>query len=228
LVIHLEKTSGVNAPWEFERRILREQPVQFKLLGTPENYPFNMKNIPLPQYKGNFDTHFKFLNRKSRQLLKSMLDVNPNNRITIAGVLNSRYLKSFVTDKQKEARKNYINYLKSYKHDYKYQSSKISKIFNQVTYSMRTIMIKWLMDIRFTNGFTDITYFRVLYIFDKFLIKHKYSNMDDIDASNLQLVLLTCFWIATKLETPVYEDDLLHLVNYNFSIHDMIDMEKPS
>lgn len=192
---------------------------QLKLLGTPEKCDFNFKNVKLPRYKGDFEKTFYNVEQDSKFVLKRMLDLNPSTRITVAEVL------TFITDKFHVASTSTYNaYLKDF--PYSFSSCVSSSFINDAD---RTIMVDWLMDLRFNSALEidDHTYFRAVSIMDQYISHLRNSEKENGEnKENKQLVAACSLWVSSKIEGRMDEDDLVELGDGAYDLRDLVKMEK--
>lgn len=190
---------------------------QLKLLGTPTKCDFNFKNIKLPKYKGEFDKIFYNVESDSKFILKRMLDCNPETRITISEIL------TFITDtRHTSAHSLYTDFLKGF-------SSPPFMISNFIiNEEERTILVDWLMDLRFNSSleFDDYTYFRAVSIMDQYI--HHLNEKGSINENGLnkQLVAACCLWLSGKIEGRMDETEIVEFGAGAYSLLDLVKMEK--
>lgn len=189
---------------------------QCKLLGTPDNY---FKHFNVKKYKGNFDEVFHIESKDCKELLKKMLTINHKQRVGITECLNCKY---FVLKKKfKDSMLNYDEYLD------KFALSELSNIFRlgNTLIKTRKMLLLWVQDICNKYDLPKKVYFRFVVILDKFLLA---NEIYEIDMDNFQLVVLGCFWIASKLEdiNHLTLEELLFYSNNKYYAKDLEDIEK--
>lgn len=91
----------------------------------------------------------------------------------------------------------------------------------EINRRMRGILINWLLEIQFKFELKTRTIFLAVNIFDRYL------QFEKISRDQLQLIGITCFWIASKYEDiyPPELKELVHLCDELYAATDIIDCE---
>jgi len=92
---------------------------------------------------------------------------------------------------------------------------------SEINRRMRGILFNWLLEIQFKFELKSRTIFLAANIFDRFL-EHEQVGRDQ-----LQLIGITCFWIASKYEDiyPPELKELVHLCDQLYTSDDIINCE---
>eukprot|EP00128_Syssomonas_multiformis_P012331 Colp12_sorted_trinity150504_noHs@6542 len=100
--------------------------------------------------------------------------------------------------------------------------NKIQK--GEITEAQRDWICEWLLSLNNQFGFSSETYFLAVHYFDRFL------SMVKIKAKFIQLIAVTCFMIAAKVqeesEVQATLSELVTCSEYTFSSADLLRMEK--
>lgn len=91
----------------------------------------------------------------------------------------------------------------------------------EVNRRMRCILFNWLLEIQFKFELKSRTIFLAANIFDRFL------EREQVTRDQLQLIGITCFWIASKYEDiyPPELKELVHLCDQLYTSEDIINCE---
>lgn len=91
----------------------------------------------------------------------------------------------------------------------------------EINRRMRSILFNWLLEIQFKFELKTRTIFLAANIFDRFL-EHEQVSRDQ-----LQLIGISCFWIASKYEDiyPPELKELVHLCDQLYTAEDIINCE---
>lgn len=91
----------------------------------------------------------------------------------------------------------------------------------EINRRMRGILFNWLLEIQFKFELKTRTIFLAANIFDRFL------QYQQVSKDRLQLIGITCFWIASKYEDiyPPELKELVHLCDQLYTAQDIIDCE---
>ena len=91
----------------------------------------------------------------------------------------------------------------------------------EINRRMRGILFNWLLEIQFKFELKTRTIFLAANIFDRFL------ECEQVSRDQLQLIGITCFWIASKYEDiyPPELKELVHLCDQLYTADDIINCE---
>lgn len=92
-----------------------------------------------------------------------------------------------------------------------------------ITASMRHILVDWLMEVTTEYHLERFTLHRAIVLMDKFMK----VAVEPVGRTRLQLVGLTCLWIACKFEEIISPsiDDFVYICDNTYSNRQLIDME---
>lgn len=201
---------------------------QFKLFGTPneETWPniTSLKSyMTFPIYKGKCNKFTGLLN----DLIMNMLKMYPDDRYNCCKSLQHGYFKDILPEmkcyeslKIKDCQYNILDNGINYKCNLSYESWSHSelKLF------MRRILVSWINDVNREYRLKDSTYFITIGLLDRMLIDHS----QHINIVNMQLLGITCIYIATKLEEikPISKKNLIYISENSYTKEQLICMER--
>jgi len=188
----------------------------FKIFGSPnkETWPeivFSKQYSAIPKFEGKFHTMMEDYPRSLYDLLKGMLTINPNKRLSCCEALNQKYFQML----------NDNRFEKCQKIRFENEGEIIGQNEN-IDENLRKTVINWLIEVSLNYELNDATFFRAVYIFDKYLYKK------EIDPNYYQLIAVTCLWFCTKIEEiyPIETEDLINLCGNIITEKDLSKIEK--
>ena len=159
------------------------------------------------------------INEHCMDLLLRMLKMDPNRRINYVDALNHEYFSSIRTATiiYIPLKKQLCSFNKTHI-NHKYMARQAD-----ITTTMRTITIDWLIDIKKSRscGFSDSCLFLSVHYMDLFL------NARAVKKGHLQLVACTCLLLASKID-ETYAIELQQLINVSdhcFDSNQLLSME---
>ena len=213
----------------------------FKVLGTPDTDEWpGLSEYPLykshwPQWTNRFDKVFDNYDSNLTDLLKSMLTMNPQERIKIDQALEHEFfddyfehgnyhdLQSYITNYED----NIITSLPKKWHEViaRYKIPFLNTCLvdqKEITSRKRRILLNWLVEVMGEYKLGLNSYLRAQNIIDR------YCSKKIVDQKDYQLVGIASLWIAEKIEVicPIGHRELLYISANIYTPQQLVDMEK--
>lgn len=115
-----------------------------------------------------------------------------------------------------------FEHLKEVEHTRRPSASYLTTVQKELNHSMRAILVDWLIEVGEEYKLCADTLFLAVNYIDRFLSLHKVTR------SQLQLVGVTCIWIAAKYEEiyPPNIKEFVYITDNTYSKEDLLQMEE--
>lgn len=188
----------------------------FKVFGTPnENSWEGVSLLPyyktcFPQWVSTFETTYENHDPILIDLIKTILIMNPTNRPKINTVIEHPYFGNHV----KNIKENWMDIMT------KWEMAGIHLYDNNITTTMRNILLDWLLEVSSQYNVSTKAYIRARSILDRL-------NYENIDRTKYQLLGGAALWIGSKIEDPyvLSSGDLIYISDNAYDCEELVNME---
>ena len=199
--------------------------------------------------KNNYNTIANFNERKKSTLIgqKNLSLYKKNNKNSSLDFREKKlYLNTEYNKKSKTSKFNFINKNPQYVHEYlddillnlfkeenkflsetKFHPISLFKNINGITPDVRAAIINGLIKLQKLFNFNEYTLFLTVQLFDRYLIHQLTSKIPDVSIKNLDIIIVTCLIIASKIqESKIYPlKEYFKLLSQKYLMDDIRKME---
>ncbi len=169
----------------------------FSIFGTPSIHDWpgidrlcNYRS-DFPKWKSKpLKSQIQKIDDDGLDLVEKILQINPNNRITIIDAINHKYFESV---REFVFVEKLLDYSLIKNNQYNIDINQMTKTQTNINFAMRKILIDWLIEVKGYYRLSHGIFFLACQYIDIYLSKKKISKLD------LQLLGITAIFIASKI-----------------------------